>query len=45
MELLDAEICPINAIELDLIDELLQANCMAASLQEYREKAKDVASL
>src|SRR6266705_2213365 len=43
-EPLDAEICPIDATELDLINELLQANRTAASLQEYREKAKDVAS-
>src|SRR6266568_3700306 len=40
----DTEICPIDATELDLIDKLLQANRTAASLQEYREKAKDVAS-
>ena len=44
MEPLDAEIYPINAIELDLINELLQANHTATSLQEYHEKAKDVAS-
>ena len=40
----DAEICPVDTTELDFIDELLQANRTAASLQEYREKAKDAAS-
>ena len=35
--LTDAEIYPIEAPELDLIDELLQANCTSVSLQEYRE--------
>ena len=44
-ESLDAEIGPIDTTELDFIDELLQANCTAASLQEYREKVKDAASL
>ena len=37
--------CPINTMELNLIDKLLQANYTAPSLQEYREKAKDVTSL
>jgi len=41
---LDAEICPINSIELDLIDKLLQVNRTAPSLQEYREKVKNVSS-
>ena len=45
MESLDAEICPVDSTELDLINELLQANYMASSLQEYCEKAKDVTSL
>ena len=44
-ESLDAKIYPINTTELDLINELLQANRTAASLQEYREKAKDATSL
>ena len=44
MEFLDAKICPINTIELDLINKLLQANRTAASLQEYREKVKDATS-
>ena len=44
MEPLDTKICPINAMEFNLINKLLQANHTAASLQEYREKAKDVAS-
>jgi hypothetical protein len=34
------EICPIEALELELIDELLQANRMSASLREYREDAE-----
>ena len=42
---LDAEICPVDSIELDLINKLLQANHIAPSLQEYREKAKNVISL
>ena len=36
----DVEICPIEAPELDLIDELLQANRTSASLQEFREDAE-----
>jgi len=36
--------CPVDSSELDFIDELLQANRMAPSLQEHCEKAKDVAS-
>ena len=42
---LDAEICPIDSTELNLIDKLLQANRTAPSLQEYREKTKDAISL
>jgi hypothetical protein len=34
------EICPIEALDLDLIDELLQANRTSASLQEFREDAE-----
>ena len=34
----------MDSLELDFIDKLLQANCTAPSLQEYCEKAKDVAS-
>ena len=44
MESLDAKIGPINTIELNLINKLLQANRTATSLQEYRKKAKDAAS-
>src|SRR5438046_10207609 len=40
-DLLSAEICSIDKSGLDLIDELLQANRTATSLQEYREEAKD----
>ena len=36
----DAEICPIETPELDLIDELLQANRTSVSLQEYRKNAE-----
>ena len=36
--------CPVNSIELNLINKLLQANYIAPSLQEYREKAKDSTS-
>ena len=36
----DVEICPIEASELDLIDELLQTNRTSASLQEFREDAE-----
>ena len=43
-ESLDAEICPINTMELDLINELLQANRTGASLQEYHKKVKDATS-
>ena len=42
---LDTEICPIDSMELDLIDKLLQANRIALSLQEYCEKAKNIISL
>src|SRR5271156_6569150 len=35
----DTEICPIDAADIDLIDELLQANRTAQTLQEHREKA------
>ena len=42
---LDAKICPVDSMELDLINELLQANCMALSLQEYYKKVKNVISL
>ena len=42
---LSAEICPIDFIKFNLIDELLQANCTDPSLQEYREKVKDATSL
>ena len=41
MDPLGTKIYPIDSIELDLINKLLQANCTALSLQEYREKAKD----
>ena len=37
--------CPINTTELNLINKLLQANCTAPFLQEYREKVKDATSL
>ena len=43
-ESLDTKIYPINTADLDLINELLQANCTASSLQEYHEKVKDVTS-
>jgi len=36
----NVEICPIEASELDLIDELLQTNRTSASLQEFREDAE-----
>ena len=36
--------CPINTTELNLINKLLQANCTAPLLQEYREKVKDATS-
>ena len=36
----NVEICPIKALELDLIDELLQTNRTSASLQEFREDAE-----
>ena len=45
MESLDAKIYPIDTADFDLIDELLQANYTAASLQEYCKKVKDTASL
>ena len=45
MDPANAEICPVDTMELDLIDELLQANCTALSLQEYHEKAKNKAGL
>ncbi len=45
MDLANAEIYPIDTIELDLINKLLQANCMALSLQKYCEKAKNKAGL
>ena len=35
------ELCLINTSGLDFIDELLQANRTAPSIQEYREKAKN----
>jgi hypothetical protein len=41
---LGAEMCPIDPSGLDFIDELLQTNRTAPSLQEYREKAKNVTS-
>ena len=40
----DAEICPVDTIEFDLINELLQVNYTALSLQEYHKKAKNKAS-
>src|SRR5438045_7132982 len=40
-DLLNAELCSINKLGLDFIDELLQANHTATSLQEYCEEAKD----
>jgi rRNA-processing protein FCF1 len=36
----DAEICSIEASDLDLIDELLQTNCMSISLQEFHKDAE-----
>jgi hypothetical protein len=42
---LGAEICPIDFMELNFIDKLLQVNYTAPSLQEYCEKAKDTTSL
>ena len=41
---LDTEIYPINSTELNLINKLLQVNCTASSLQEYREKVKNITS-
>ena len=41
----NAKICPINTIELDFINKLLQANYTALSLQEYHEKAKNKTGL
>ena len=38
---LSAKICPVDSIELNFINKLLQANRTAPSLQEYCEKAKD----
>ena len=35
------EMCLIEILELDFIDELLQANCTTNSLQKYHEDAKD----
>src|SRR5438045_5586604 len=40
-DLLNAELCSIDKSGLDFIDELLQANHTAISLQEYHEAAKD----
>ena len=40
-DLLSAELCSIDKSGLDFIDELLQANHTATSLQEYHEEAKD----
>src|SRR5436190_2181733 len=40
-DLLNVELCSIDKSGLDFIDELLQANCTATSLQEYCEEAKD----
>jgi transposase InsO family protein len=37
----DTEICLVDAADMDLIDELLQANRTSTSLQEHREKTKD----
>jgi len=37
--------CPMDSSELDFINELLQANYTAPSLQEHYKKAKDIASL
>ena len=42
---LSAKICPINPIEFNLINKLLQVNCTGPSLQEYHKKAKDATSL
>ena len=42
---LDAEIYPINSMELNLINKLLQTNRTAPSLQEYRKEVKDATSL
>ena len=39
-----AEMYPINLLGLNLINELLQTNCTAPSLQEYHKKAKNVTS-
>src|SRR5436189_2480590 len=40
-DLSNAELCSIDKLGLDFIDELLQANHTATSLQEYHEEAKD----
>jgi hypothetical protein len=36
----DAELCLIEVLELNLIDELLQANCTSTSLQEFCKDAE-----
>jgi hypothetical protein len=35
----DAEICPVEVADIDLIDELPQTNQTASTLQEYQERA------
>ena len=42
---LSAKICPINSIEFNLINKLLQVNYTDSSLQEYYKKVKDATSL
>ena len=41
MDPINVKIYPINTIELNLINKLLQANRTAPSLQEYHKKAKN----
>ena len=36
---------PINPLGFNFINKLLQVNCTASSLQEYRKKAKNITSL
>ena len=45
MDPANAKIYPIDTIELNLINKLLQANRTALSLQEYHKKVKNKAGL
>jgi len=42
---LGTEICPVDSSKFNFINELLQANYTAPSLQKHCEKAKNIASL